>query len=564
MDYSRLIPETAPEDLFACIEKECERFRKGVMSYRAASHEEAEAAGYCEDFGGDYRRDRKKRPALLWCSECGRESVAEWISAKSCHGYGLSSGIGIEDDFNNATGEYQDGAEMHCPACGENVTLKSATAMNHGHTDQTFITVPTVCGSYPVFTVFCAERRIYKRSVHYSAVPFEAYVIDGKKVVKLVAYRRGYGGGWYSLGGWQQLSRAVDTMCAPIMYWQTPDLSGTVLENAKLWDYKAQAYESGLFFPLAYSRLYLRHRNVENLITAGLGKLIGSAIEKGAKASGYYGGRMECPTPNITWIDWKQAKPAKMLGVTKEQLRWIQKAGWKLEEWEAFTACKEELTPEEVAEAFALIGVTSIKTLAEIQEIRGKVLKTARYLRRQNEQAYTYRDYIRAVHNLGEDVTQDVILWPPRLRAAHDRVAMAARYTTDRRTKEQFEEMSRIAQGLTWKHNGIIIRPAATPEELVQEGATLKHCVGGYAKSHASGRIILFIRHERRPERSWYTLNVDLKTKKIIQNHGYRNEMLPNGTHLRIPKEVQDFVLAWTETILNPWVMPKKKQKEIA
>lgn len=273
---------------------------------------------------------------------------------------------------------------------------------------------------------------------------------------------------------------------------------------------------------------------------------------------------MECPTPNITWIDWKQAKPAKMLGVTKEQLRWIQKAGWKLEEWEAFTACKEELTPEEVAEAFALIGVTSIKTLAEIQEIRGKVLKTAWYLRRQNEQAYTYRDYIRAVHNLGEDVTQDVILWPPRLRAAHDRVAMAARYTTDRRTKEQFEEMSRIAQGLTWKHNGIIIRPAATPEELVQEGATLKHCVGGYAKSHASGRIILFIRHERRPERSWYTLNVDLKTKKIIQNHGYRNEMLPNGTHLCIPKEVQDFVLAWTETILNPWVMPKKKQKEIA
>lgn len=307
MDYSRLIPETAPEDLFACIEKECGRFRKGVLSYRAASHKEAEAAGYCEDFGGDYRRDRKKRPALLWCSECGRESVAEWISAKSCHGYGLSSGIGIEDDFNNATGEYQDGAEMHCPACGKNVTLKSATAMNHGHTDQTFITVPTVCGSYPVFTVFCAERRIYKRSVHYSAVPFEAYVIDGKKAVKLVAYRRGFGGGWYSLGGWQQLSRAVDTMCAPIMYWRTPDLSGTVLENAKLWDYKAQAYESGLFYPLAYSRLYLRHRNVENLITAGLGKLIGSAIKKGAKASGYYGGRMECPTPNITWIDWKQA-----------------------------------------------------------------------------------------------------------------------------------------------------------------------------------------------------------------------------------------------------------------
>lgn len=65
MDYSRLIPETAPEDLFACIEKECERFSKGVLSYRAASHEEAEAAGYCEDFGGRLSQGQKKAPCAV-------------------------------------------------------------------------------------------------------------------------------------------------------------------------------------------------------------------------------------------------------------------------------------------------------------------------------------------------------------------------------------------------------------------------------------------------------------------------------------------------------------------
>ena len=65
MDYSRLIPEKAPEDLFACLEQEEPRFKVGVLSYKAIGFEEAEGVSYCEDFGGDLRRDRKKRPALL-------------------------------------------------------------------------------------------------------------------------------------------------------------------------------------------------------------------------------------------------------------------------------------------------------------------------------------------------------------------------------------------------------------------------------------------------------------------------------------------------------------------
>ena len=86
----------------------------------------------------------------------------------------------------------------------------------------------------------------------------------------------------------------------------------------------------------------------------------------------------------------------------------------------------------------------------------------------------------------------------------------------------------------------------------MQEGATLHHCVGGYAKTHASGKIILFIRHTRRPERSWFTLNVDIYEKKIIQNHGYGNEMA-HGHQLKIPREVQEFVELWKKQVLEPW-----------
>ena len=96
----------------------------------------------CENFGGDYRRDTKARPALLWCSECEQESIAEWIPARYCHGHGNQSGIYIQDDYNQTSGEFMDGSRMRCPYCGADGKIHSATAMNHGYTNQGFITVP--------------------------------------------------------------------------------------------------------------------------------------------------------------------------------------------------------------------------------------------------------------------------------------------------------------------------------------------------------------------------------------------------------------------------------------
>lgn len=48
--------------------------------------------------------------------------------------------------------------------------------------------------------------------------------------------------------------------------------------------------------------------------------------------------------------------------------------------------------------------------------------------------------------------------------------------------------MTDRCQGLAWEHDGICIRPAASPLELIEEGNTLRHCVGGYAGTHAMGK----------------------------------------------------------------------------
>ena len=104
--------------------------------------------------------------------------------------------------------------------------------------------------------------------------------------------------------------------------------------------------------------------------------------------------------------------------------------------------------------------------------------------------------------------------------------------------------------------------------ELVREGQVLRHCVGGYGNEHAKGeKIILFVRHHRRPERSYYTLNISFAEDqpREIQLHGYGNERHgKNKQHRhRIPASVRAFVDRWEREILVPWFIHQKKEKSV-
>lgn len=561
MDYSRLIPDKAPADLYDCLAKEDERFRMAVLTYKAIGRADAVALTDCENFGGDYRRDAKYRPALLWCSECEQESIAEWISAKACHGYGNPSGIYVEDNYFQTSQEFSDGSRMCCPRCGAEGKLHSAVAMSNGWTDQGFIMVPTVAEGKAVFTEWCVERHVYKNRTSYTEVPWQAYIVDGKKVVKLEHYRRCIGGGYYNLGEWVQLSRAIDTTGVPYMYPATPDLGGTSLENAKLWEYKAQAYEGGVFLPIIYARTYLRHNNVENLITSGMGKLIGTMMkEESAVAAGYYG-RLQYRMPKLSGILWKKKKPNEMLGMTREELRIAKHECWELKQWKCFMKHRGQITVQDMAEALRTVDPWEVDRILKNEINSGKALKVIRYLKKQGAGAIMYDDYMRMAIAAGLNLEDQDVRWPPHLRAAHDRLATATKYEKNKEKSRKFAEMSERCKDLTWERNGICIRPAESPEELVEEGKTLHHCVGGYADAHVNGNIILFIRHTRRPERSWYTLNVDIASKRIIQNHGYGNERSPKGKTLKIRPEVLDFVAAWEREKLQPFKLPPVKKE---
>lgn len=109
----------------------------------------------------------------------------------------------------------------------------------------------------------------------------------------------------------------------------------------------------------------------------------------------------------------------------------------------------------------------------------------------------------------------------------------------------------------------LCIRLPRSNGDLIREGRVLCHCVGGYGNRHSEGKdLIFFVRHYRRPERSYYTLNISMGLiPKEIQLHGYRNEahIDKSGSYKRhrIPKKVRAFCNRWEKEILMPYCLAR-------
>ena len=77
---------------------------------------------------------------------------------------------------------------------------------------------------------------------------------------------------------------------------------------------------------------------------------------------------------------------------------------------------------------------------------------------------------------------------------------------------------------------------------------------------------IFFIRHYRRPERPYYTLDIDMTGRPVEkQLHGYGNErhgQYKQYTH-SIPKKVRDFCDRWKNEVLIPWYVEQQKKQEV-
>ena len=155
-------------------------------------------------------------------------------------------------------------------------------------------------------------------------------------------------------------------------------------------------------------------------------------------------------------------------------------------------------------------------------------------IHRLRQTATTYTDYLNMREERGYDLNNTVYQKPRNLQAAHDQMTEEINQEkVNNRLREVEEKYPNIAcnyrklrRKYFYEDDKYIIRPARSAKEIVTEGRTLHHCVGGngYLSKHDTGEsYILLLRFKDAPEVPYITVEISSKNYRILQWYGERD-----------------------------------------
>ena len=212
--------------------------------------------------------------------------------------------------------------------------------------------------------------------------------------------------------------------------------------------------------------------------------------------------RMKQIDGGLNELEWLQYEQEQGIKISKGSLEWLSKKKMTLSE------CKEILND------------------------LGSVNKMVNYLKKQkiapSKVITTWRDYLRMALLEGYDTRDDIVRFPKDLKLRHDQLAERRNEKKDKERLSEYAEIDKQIQerlpevkGYFYEDDTYMIIPAGKCKELMKEGRELHHCVGAsdiYMKKMAAGETwILFLRKKEDLEKAYYTVEINLKTDKILQ-----------------------------------------------
>lgn len=278
---------------------------------------------------------------------------------------------------------------------------------------------------------------------------------------------------------------------------------------------------------------YAEHPQIEYFIKAGLHRL----------AENYVYGRL-----GRTYINWNSNDLKKILRLSKAELKFFADtdAG---EKYSAYIKFRRDYfkgkSPEETIKYFdsfshcmCLMDTLKKKTSFSYKQIMDYTLKK---MNREGSVFFMtcWRDYLNECRILNYDMSDDAVIRPKDLFKAHERTSGIIQTEHDKLVQEQLAALTLERQDMECidLELGLLIRQPQAIEEIAAEGAALSHCVGGYAKRHAEGKLtILFLRKLSDPNTPYYTMEVSNELK-IVQCRGYKNNLAKNPK----PEEIIEF-----------------------
>lgn len=539
--------------------------------------------------GEDWERwERSRRShwgARCTCSNCGEEFIAGYTKGGIVLSEGLDGQIydGWVDKNDEGTVVFDDGDEVCCPNCYFMAVVTPRRKLRSGRTHRVLQAEVVNVAEYTAVMYWMVSRQQDDAGMdQVQFIPHQALVIDHNG--KLRRFRAMRQSCEVKDVVWKPCTRTCDPMQRVYYSYDAawgkkiggwtfeygPELDGHTGEKTALDEYIG----AGGAWPGAYLHVWQRWPQVENLMRQGFGPAVMQEIDDQLDRAAYHHELHD--TPPITWVNWCEVKPHKMLGMSKDAFRVIRDAKWTAEDakgwmlWRTVLQGADALEYEACRKKVSTKGVRSLLEMIQAGWNAFDPMRVVRYLEKRNmlqdgvQHLIDYRIMLRDAHLVETAET----LWPRNLLAAHDRVAQQLAAERDLAYAGSFTITRMKLDGLEWTDGKLCIVIPQTEQELKDEGRILRHCVGTYGKSHCGGKPVFFVRHYRRPERSYYTLNIDMTggEPKRIQLHGYGNEHHGENkqyTHT-IPKEVQEFCDRWEREVLTPWWNKKRQARLVA
>jgi len=509
INYESLLPAAPPVDLVEWALKE-NLFQQEYLIYKAGR-------------AYDPLEDRTRPMVEVACTQCGETFYAEKVDAGGCRAAYAPAPFGW---YHHEKSECViSGNATLCPMCGCEAKAVHVGNIPRGIEDAVYITTMSRLpaeGRKDRFAL--TEWRVSRETGksgdrRYATAPYTAWVVEEQKVVRLMGYVRSIGGYVTLFHKWKQRKTFCDVyetvgICYP---WDSSILEGTTAENCKLDLYQA----AGGKRLVSYLALWRKRPAVENLLVQGCGRLLAELLDREKGSSMEHG-----EIPKLKDINWKEKRPAQMLGLNKEEFRYMRQMRWDAEDLERYRLVKKAGLPSKLPEALELLRHNPVYALEYILEKvpPGDFWRILRYLKKQDANWFILQDYWQMSRQLHRDLADGLVRWPRNLKAAHDQVMGELKAREHAALRERFRERAAELEPLSFELDGLLIRPCGTEAELIQEGKDLHHCVASYAKSHAEGRTaILFIRQAAEPDKPFFTLEFDEKAKQVKQNRGLRN-----------------------------------------
>ena len=260
---------------------------------------------------------------------------------------------------------------------------------------------------------------------------------------------------------------------------------------------------------ITYLRTYLKYPQVEYLVKAGLGKFADSTMI------------LKKIREDKAFRKWLMAHREELM--RHHYYVDVVLRGYRTEKsLETLQSYRE-----------AKISLRNNNTLAPIRELF-KGAERERffdYISKQNTNANTYLDYLKACQYLGLDMSEEKNRFPHDFKRWHDiridQYATAQAEANRKAKQELYEQFARIAEKyLPLEHDkksAFICIIARSPADLIHEGEVLHHCVGRMNYDQRFVReesLIFFIRTKEKPDTPLVTLEYSPRSHTVLQCYG--------------------------------------------